>query len=377
MLEALQAQNEQLRRRLEALLQQARSNEEKLRRFERLEHALIGAASLLELLRVVLLDYRESFDLDAVGLCLLDPGGDLQRCLDEAGVDGQAALPGLQLLSTASEQPLMLQLGSRPMLGQFQPWRHATLFGSQRVAGLASCALLPLVRQGQLIGSLQFASRDAARYEADAGTEFLERLAAVVAICLDNVLNQERLRQAGITDALTGLHNRRYFEQRCPIEVGEAQRHGHGLACLFLDVDHFKRINDSHGHPVGDEVLRQVGQRIRQQLRAGDTIARYGGEEFVVLLPRCPDEHALDTAERIRRALCETCVELPDGFRLPVTLSAGLALLSHLLPSSQLPVLAQGLVAAADAALYAAKAQGRNRIVMAGQGARQGLSPGG
>ena len=377
MLEALQAQNEQLRRRLEALLQQARSNEDKLRRFERLEHALIGAASLLELLRVVLLDYRESFDLDAVGLCLLDPGGDLQRCLDEAGVDCQASLPGLQLLSTASEQPLMLQLGSRPLLGQFQPWRHAALFGSQRVAGLASCALLPLVRQGQLIGSLQFASRDAARYEAEAGTEFLERLAAIVAICLDNVLNQERLRQAGITDALTGLHNRRYFEQRCPIEVGEAQRHGHGLACLFLDVDHFKRINDSHGHPVGDEVLRQVGQRIRQQLRAGDTIARYGGEEFVVLLPRCPDEHALDTAERIRRALCETCVELPDGFRLPVTLSAGLALLSHLLPSSQLPVLAQGLVAAADAALYAAKAQGRNRIVMAGQGARQILSPGG
>ena len=367
MLEALKAQNDQLRRRLEELLRQARSNEEKLRRFERLEHALIGAGSLMDLLRVVLQDYRESFELDAVGLCLLDTGGDLQRCLDERGVDRAASLPELQLLSTASEQPLLLQLGQRPLLGQFQPWRHATLFGPDRTAGLASCALLPLVRQGQLIGSLQFASRDARRYEADAGTEFLERLAAIVAICLDNVLNQERLRQAGITDALTGLHNRRFFEQRCPIEVGEAQRHGHGLACLFLDVDHFKRINDGHGHPVGDEVLRQVGQRIRQQLRAGDTIARYGGEEFVVLLPRCPDEHALETAERIRRALCETCVELPDGARLAVTASAGLALLSHLLPSSQLPVLASSLVAAADAALYSAKAQGRNRIVMAGR----------
>ena len=374
MTEALQAQNDQLRRRLESLLQQARSNEEKLRRFERLEHALIGAGSLPDLLRVILQDYRESFELDAVGLCLLDAGGDLRRCLDEAGADPAAALPGLQLLGTASEQPLLLQLGQRPLLGPFQPWRHAALFGPERVPGLASCALLPLVRQGQLIGSLQFASRDVSRYEVDAGTEFLERLAAVVAICLDNVLNQERLRQAGITDALTGLHNRRYFEQRCPIEVGEAQRHGHGLACLFLDVDHFKRINDSYGHPVGDEVLRQVGQRIRQQLRAGDTIARYGGEEFVVLLPRCPDEHALETAERIRRALCETSVELPDGVRLPVTLSAGLSLLSQLLSSSQLPQLAGGLVAAADAALYAAKAQGRNRIVMAGRGA---FSPGG
>ncbi len=374
MTEALQAQNDQLRRRLESLLQQARSNEEKLRRFERLEHALIGAGSLPDLLRVILQDYRESFELDAVGLCLLDAGGDLQRCLDEAGTDLAASLPGLQLLGTASEQPLLLQLGQRPALGQFQSWRHAALFGPERMPGLASCAVLPLVRQGQLIGSLQFASRDVSRYEVDAGTEFLERLAAVVAICLDNVLNQERLRQAGITDALTGLHNRRYFEQRCPIEVGEAQRHGHGLACLFLDVDHFKRINDSYGHPVGDEVLRQVGQRIRQQLRAGDTIARYGGEEFVVLLPRCPDEHALETAERIRRALCETSVELPDGVRLPVTLSAGLSLLSQLLSSSQLPQLASGLVAAADAALYAAKAQGRNRIVMAGRGA---FSPGG
>jgi len=181
---------------------------------------------------------------------------------------------------------------------------------------------------------------------------------------IEFVENLRALSRAANEDPLTGLPNRRYF-----FENVLKQTRPFGVA--MVDIDHFKAINDQFGHDIGDLALKLLADLLRAHF-PGRHIARFGGEEFVILLPRCPDEHALETAERIRRALCETCVELPDGTQLPVTLSAGLALLSHLLTSSQLPLMAGSLVAAADAALYAAKAQGRNRIVMGGQGARPG-----
>ncbi|MFX8449253.1 GGDEF domain-containing protein, partial [Acinetobacter baumannii] len=89
-------------------------------------------------------------------------------------------------------------------------------------------------------------------------------------IAIESMLNRERLRRAGMTDGLTGVHNRRYFDHRSLIEFSQAVRHHYPLACLFLDIDHFKAINDGHGHPAGDEVLRQVGGLILRSLRTGD-----------------------------------------------------------------------------------------------------------
>ncbi|MFY8118229.1 MAG: DUF484 family protein [Roseateles sp.] len=348
----LEAENQHLRQQLQALLQEARANEEKMRRFERLEHRLIGAASLQELLQVLLQDYRQVFALDEVSLALVDGEQELARLL------GAAQPAGLRLLPDAAALQRLHGETDLPQLGAFKPARHGELFAQV----MASVALLPIRRHGRLIASLHFGSLDALRYTPDAGTQLLQRLAGILSVCLESALNQERLKLAGLTDALTGVHNRRYFEHRCLVEIAQARRHRHALACLFLDIDGFKAINDRHGHATGDMVLRTVGQSILGQLRAGDTIARWGGEEFVALLPQAGLQQAREIAERIRGRIAAQAVEA-GAASVAVTISIGLSLLGQDIAGREPAQLAQGLLAAADRALYRAKHEGRNRVV--------------
>ena len=223
-------------------------------------------------------------------------------------------------------------------------------------------AQLPLLSRGELIGNLNLASAMPDRFAADNGTEFLERLTAIFSICLENALNHERLKLTGLTDPLTGVNNRRYFDSRCVDEVSQARRHGSPLACMFLDIDKFKRINDTLGHPAGDEVLRQTAQLIKLQLRTHDIIARYGGEEFVVLLPQAAPSQACEIAERIRTTLAKHAFGLSAAENLTVTISIGVAMLQEDCDDEH-GECAQKLVNAADAALYQAKVGGRNRVV--------------
>lgn len=171
---------------------------------------------------------------------------------------------------------------------------------------------------------------------------------------------QEMERQAR-TDFLTGLPNRRHFLQRAEEELVRAQRYGGGLSLIMLDVDHFKRINDTYGHAAGDAVLRALGERCRALLRTADVPGRLGGEEFAVLLPQTDRMQALDAAERLRAGLASLQVEVPEqGTLLQFTVSLGVA--SRGPEDTTLARLLQ----AADAALYAAKQTGRNRVVSSG-----------
>lgn len=353
-LAVLQAENRRLREQLDTLLAEARLNQDKLHRFDQLERALVAASTPAALLGVLLADYRQLFQLDVVTLALVDPGHEVRALLaDAAGTPGLVLLPGeerLQALYGAQPRPLLADAGPA----------HAFLF-EDTGASPASVALLPLRMRGQWLGSLNLGSQDALRFTADSSTDFLARLAALAALCLHNALATERLKLAGLTDALTGVHNRRYFETRCLEEVQAARRSGLPLVCLLLDADHFKQINDTHGHPAGDAVLRYVARLIRAQLRGSDVVARYGGEEFIVLLPGTPPARALETAERIRRVIAAQTVPLPGPGEVRVTVSIGAA---ALLPGTGEPAAqAAALVQQADAALYAAKQRGRNQVV--------------
>nr|WP_316641070.1 DUF484 family protein [uncultured Roseateles sp.] len=359
----LEAENLNLRRQLDALLREARANEEKMRRFEGLEHRLIGARSVLELLRLLLSDYGQAFGIESVTLALVDADGETARILDGELRDG-SVLNDLVLLPSATPLDELYGRVRKPRLEAFEASLHARFFNAPPRPP-RSVALLPLSRHGELIGSLHFGSCDAERYDPAAGTHLLERLASIVSVCLESVLNQERVKLAGLTDLLTGVHNRRYFEHRCGIEIAQARRYKHALACMFLDIDKFKHINDSHGHPAGDAVLRAVGHCIQSQLRAGDTIARYGGEEFVVLLPQTGAQHVREIAERIRSRIAAMPCAADSGQALDVTISIGLAMLDAA-PGREAAAMAAGLVAAADRALYQAKAGGRNRVVFDG-----------
>jgi diguanylate cyclase (GGDEF)-like protein len=167
-----------------------------------------------------------------------------------------------------------------------------------------------------------------------------------------------------ITDTLTGLYNRRHFIHSAQRELDLAQRHQLPLALLVLDVDHFKRVNDVHGHAVGDQVLVEVGRRCAQVLRATDLLARWGGEEFVVLLPNTPAEHAHQLAERMREAVAHA--DLPyatnhaASHAVRTTISVGVAGTAN-----GQAVTLDALVQSADRALFDAKRAGRNQVGVA------------
>jgi diguanylate cyclase (GGDEF)-like protein len=168
----------------------------------------------------------------------------------------------------------------------------------------------------------------------------------------------EELRQASLTDGLTGALNRVGLEQMAPRMLRRAQMAGMSLALLMVDADHFKQINDRHGHPVGDEVLRRLVQQLRALLRPSDLIARYGGEEFVLLLADVDPPGAQAVAERLRAAVEQHGVTTGAGW-LPLTVSIGVGL------AAQVGYDLAELVRAADAAVYRAKAEGRNRVAVA------------
>jgi diguanylate cyclase (GGDEF)-like protein len=345
-----------LREQLDRMLAQARDNEGLMRRLQLFELKLIQAGGMRELSDALLSDYRRTFALDAVTLVLVDPEYELRRMFLDCGVEPQS-LAGLSFLDDAQALGDVLHADGAPRLGPFEPSRHAVFFPGANPPP-ASVALLPLARNRQFSGSLNLASMDAGRFVDGMATDFMARLAAIVAICLESAANQERLRHLGMTDPLTGVYNRRYFDQRLQEEVDRARRANQALGCMVLDVDHFKQINDVFGHAAGDAVLREMTQKIRMQLRTSDVMARYGGEEFVVLLTQTEMEAAHAIAERIRQTVADARFVIADGTGLAVTLSMGVAMLDAALQGAS----AASLVAAADAAMYRAKNGGRNRV---------------
>jgi two-component system, cell cycle response regulator len=159
---------------------------------------------------------------------------------------------------------------------------------------------------------------------------------------------------------LTGLYNFRALFERIDAELARAQRYGHPLAAMMLDLDHLKTMNDRCGHEVGNEAIRRVARQLRSQLRETDFAARYGGDEFAILVPHHTEFEAAVLAERLRTSLSATPLDTPEG---PFTLTMSVGIAAH--RSGCLYDSAAGLLDAADAALYQAKRQGRNRVVLA------------
>ena len=160
-----------------------------------------------------------------------------------------------------------------------------------------------------------------------------------------------------VTDELTGLYNRRYFDRHLNVMLGKALEQDRDIALMILDIDHFKAVNDNHGHDVGDAVLREFAARLRRNIRGVDLACRFGGEEFVVLMPDTDTGQAEAVAERVRQSMAEKPFEVGPSRPLSVTVSAGVALNeSH----TDTP---ESLVKRADVALYRAKREGRNRVI--------------
>lgn len=172
--------------------------------------------------------------------------------------------------------------------------------------------------------------------------------------------SEERFADLSMHDHLTGLYNTRLFHDTLKSQFSLAERHGHNLTLLLLDVDRFKRVNDTYGHQVGDRVLTTIAQKVTGVVRAGDMVARVGGEEFAVILPETDTEGGAELAERIRANIEQTTLTLAGNVSLAVTVSIGVAGLNTLNAETTTE-----LFASVDAALYEAKNSGRNCVRVA------------
>jgi diguanylate cyclase (GGDEF)-like protein len=216
-----------------------------------------------------------------------------------------------------------------------------------------SGAAMTIVRRGRDFDKGQ---RDVLRY-----------LIGQAAASIENVELHELVAEQAVTDELTGLPNNRRFRRWITTEVARAERFGSDLSLLMLDIDDFKKVNDTHGHLQGDEVLRQVGRVLREESRGIDEPARYGGEEFAIGLPETDIDGAVEFAERVRERIATTEVPMVDGEgSMRVTTSVGAATVAEAGRD------ARALVDAADQALYRAKRSGKNRTERAGGAAPAG-----
>ncbi len=344
------------------LRNQLRDNERIWSGFREIEVRMIGSPSLADLAGVITEGIPETFSgIDCVTIACVDPEYEMTRLID-AGIESGlkphcfVAIPR-ETLNELFTRPW------RPRLGPADANIHSLLFSNDPCAS-GSVAIAPLIRRGELIGSLNQGSRDPKHFMPGIATDLLEHLAAVAALCIDNAVNHERLKLDGLTDPLTGVSNRRFFERRLAEEIERWARLAGPLVCMLADVDFFKQVNDQYGHQVGDRVLRQIASILGQDLRGSDVLARYGGEEFVLLLPGTTQAQGAAIAERLRSNIEHSAFIIPEGVDLDVTVSIGLVCLEPGVDTYG-PDPAVWLFQQVDAALYEAKQTGRNRVVHA------------
>src|ERR1700726_5004956 len=358
-MDELNRENDDLKKRLLEMTAEAAANESILKRTQARELTLLRADSLAQLLRAMVEGLRESYSLDAVSVVLLDPQHEVRHLL-LAGGDRPEEFKQIFFVDSLIGLAPQLAVLNRPWLGPFVGADHHLLFPG--TSNLKSAALVPLPRKDRATGALCFGSRDPARFTRHHGTDFLAHLGAVAAVCIANAVNRARLLRAGITDFLTGWQNRRYLQQRLKEELARAQRRGGAIACLMMDIDRFKSINDGYGHLAGDNALKEGAQRVNEQIRTMDTAARFGGDELAILLPESNAAEAATLGERIREVIAAVPFALTAEIERSLTVSVGVAAVAPGRHETDLKSVADRLLADADAALYRAKALGRNRV---------------
>lgn len=213
---------------------------------------------------------------------------------------------------------------------------------------------IPMMARGEVYGLLSIlAGGDDAEARLLAASPVAVALSDAMSLALSNIALRDKLRTQALRDPLTGLYNRRYMEDVLQRYAALAERNGSPLSIIMIDLDHFKRLNDEHGHALGDAVLAEVASAIAGAIRPCDVACRYGGEELVVLLPDCPMAQGLAKAEMLRVRI----ERLSEHHGALISASLGVATL----PDTSYRV--ADIIADADAALYRAKSEGRNRVV--------------
>lgn len=296
---------------------------------------------------------KELMDAEGALLFLIDAeqGEILQTAF--AGVSFEGGIPqgplskiGLFGLACQEKRPVLIENpGEHPLKGTTPSLQTP----------LRQVFSIPLVREARILGVLNLINQKEGRFSSE-DQDFLSTLCVNAAVALDNARFLEEVEKRAATDSLTGLYNHREFQKRLGEETERASRYGKAFSLLMLDIDHFKVFNDTHGHPIGDAILKEIVKVIQKCIRNVDFPARYGGEEFSVILPETIGIHAAKVAERIRKAIDDGPFITPTGHRVHLSISIGVASF----PEDGRR--REELILSADQALYFAKKDGRNRV---------------
>ncbi len=310
--------------------------------------ALAAELDLDQVLERVLRYMKQAISFDRAQILLEEKGN--------CRVGAQAGLPAVELEHTRRVknnllvQHLLATLESVcvPVASESHPF--AAFLGD----GVRSFLAVPLMMNQRFMGCLVLESQLTGRY--DASDQLLaEAFASQAAIAIENAYLFQQVREQATTDPLTGLYNRRYFMETAGREMKLADQNQRAVALMLIDLDHFKRVNDTYGHIAGDQVLVRISKACRHQTRSSDIACRYGGEEFAVLLPDADLKAAVQVAERLRQEIYQARVQTRKG-EVGLSASIGVAVLNERMQSIE------DLIHQADQALYAAKQSGRNCV---------------
>jgi two-component system, cell cycle response regulator len=340
--------------RLFAQVEKARGE---LARFFEATRRLNHALTLEDARRVALELVTDAMPAELVALTSLDRATGCHTIVCASGELADASWDGRQF--KANQGLVSMVVKNRhylPYGGQAREAEPVVFTEQERLRGVKSLLVLPLVVQDQVIGTLVLAHREPGQYTQER-REVLEVVCTQVAITLQNATLYAQMEEMATKDALTSLANRRTFMTRMDEALARHRRTNRTFAMVISDIDHFKSVNDTYGHPMGDEVLRQVSATFRKTLRETDFPARYGGEEFVIVLEETDAEGALIITNRLREEISKLVFQTEKG-PLKVTISMGVSMYPDHSQDRQ------KLIDLADQALYVSKKGGRNRVTL-------------
>jgi diguanylate cyclase (GGDEF)-like protein len=332
---------------LNQLLANARRNEALLKRLQAYELELLACQSWADWLRCLLERLPRQFELDAIEVSLIDGDEKLRQSMHHSlDVDQAALLQGVNFDAESVSAEVQVMASAAPYQSGLE---------------------LPLQRNQRQLGQLRLFSHQPERFQAGMAMDFMQHLAAVVAACLELVHKTEVQARLALTDPLTGAENRRGFERAFQREWARGQRQYHVFALVLLDLDHFKRINDQHGHACGDRVLTGLCQAVQRLLRPTDHLGRLGGEEFVIMLPGCQASELGEVVRRLQAAIHALNLHTDQGQPLAISASGSYLTVT---PRAHHKARLDDYLQHLDGWLYKAKQQGRDCFLAAQQGER-------
>lgn len=297
---------------------------------------------------------KELMDAEGALLFLVDAGEGQILQTDLAGVEFEGGIPQGPVSKTGL---FGVAYHEKRVLSVDDPGAHPLSAATPGLSvPLRQLLSVPLIREDRILGVLNLINKTEAWGFTSEDQDFLSTLCINAAVAIDNARFLEEVEKRAVTDSLTGLYNHREFQKRLHEEVERASRYRKEFSLIMLDIDHFKSFNDTHGHPVGDAILKEIVKVIQRCVRNVDFPARYGGEEFSIILPETIGIHAAKVAERIRQAIDDNLFTTTTGHRVHLSVSIGV---------SSFPEdggRREDLILAADQALYFAKRDGRNRV---------------